>query len=100
MCVGGRGRDAPPRARVLAAAASADGCTGGGAPSPPRPPSPPPPLTCTPQTHVPPPSLCFLQIKKLSVKRVVSPIARDNLGAPVAGGLYDPALGPLEQAER
>ena len=40
------------------------------------------------------------QVRKLSVKRIVSSIARDNLGAPVAGGLYDPALGPLEQAER
>ena len=44
----------------------------------------------------PPPT----QVRKLSVKRIISPIARDNLGAPVAGGLYDPALGPLEQAER
>jgi hypothetical protein len=39
-------------------------------------------------------------VRKLSVRRITSPIARDNLGVAVAGGLYDPALGPLEPSER
>ena len=36
-------------------------------------------------------------IKALSVKRIVSSVARDTLGHAVLGGLYDPALGPIEQ---
>ena len=40
------------------------------------------------------------QVRRLSVKRITSPIARDNLGHPVPGGLYDPAMGPLAPGER
>lgn len=40
------------------------------------------------------------EVRRLSVVRLTSPIARDNLGAPVPGGLYDPAMGPLEMHER
>jgi hypothetical protein len=40
------------------------------------------------------------QVRRLSVKRIMSPIARDNLGYPVPGGLYDPAMGPLTPGER
>ena len=36
-------------------------------------------------------------IKALSVKKIVSSVARDTLGHAVIGGLYDPALGPIEQ---
>lgn len=36
------------------------------------------------------------QIKKLSVKRITSPVVFDNLKNPVPGGLYDPALGPYD----
>lgn len=34
------------------------------------------------------------EIRKLSVKRIVSEHTFDALGHPVSGGLYDPALGP------
>lgn len=34
------------------------------------------------------------QVRKLSVKRVTSPITFDNMGHPVPDGLYDPAMGP------
>jgi len=40
------------------------------------------------------------EVRRLSVCRLTSPIARDNLGAPVPGGLYDPSMGPLEMHER
>lgn len=33
----------------------------------------------------------------ISVKHITSPILFDNLKNPVVGGLYDPALGPLNQ---
>jgi len=33
----------------------------------------------------------------ISVKQITSPILFDNLKNPVVGGLYDPALGPLNQ---
>ena len=36
-------------------------------------------------------------IKALSVKKIVSSVARDTLGHALVGGLYDPALGPIEQ---
>ena len=39
-----------------------------------------------------------MQIRKLSVKQIVSPIVFDNLRNAVPGGLYDPAMGPLEQS--
>lgn len=38
-----------------------------------------------------------VQIRQLSVKQIVSPIVFDNLRNPVPRGLYEPALGPLEQ---
>jgi hypothetical protein len=36
------------------------------------------------------------QIQKLSVKKIVNPIARDNLGNALPGGLLDAAMGPTE----
>ena len=36
------------------------------------------------------------QIRKLSVKRVTTPVIFDNLKNAVPGGLYDPAFGPLD----
>ncbi len=50
-----------------------------------------------PPSLVPPPPF---QVRRLSVKRITSPVARDNLGHPVPGGLYDPAMGPLAPGER
>ena len=41
-----------------------------------------------------------VQIRELSIKQITSPIVFDNLKNPVAGGLYDPAMGPLEQSGR
>jgi len=37
------------------------------------------------------------EIHKLSVKRITSPILFDALNHPNKGGLYDPALGPLDR---
>lgn len=37
------------------------------------------------------------EIKRLSVKRITRPEGLDALGQPVSGGLYDPALGPLDR---
>ena len=36
------------------------------------------------------------QIRRLSVKKIVNPFARDNLGNALPGGLLDPAMGPTE----
>ena len=36
------------------------------------------------------------QIRKLSVKKIVNPIARDNLGNALPGGLLDAGMGPTE----
>ncbi|KAG1672823.1 hypothetical protein FOA52_004627 [Chlamydomonas sp. UWO 241] len=36
------------------------------------------------------------EVRKLSVKRIVSPLIFDNLKNPVLEGLYDPALGPID----
>jgi DNA-directed RNA polymerase I subunit RPA1 len=36
------------------------------------------------------------QVKRFSVKRIVSPLIFDNLKNPVVDGLYDPALGPVD----
>ena len=41
-----------------------------------------------------------LQVRKISVKQVVSPIIFDNLKTAVRGGLYDPAYGPMDPKER
>eukprot|EP01135_Chromosphaera_perkinsii_P010952 Nk52_evm5s2297 gene=Nk52_evmTU5s2297 len=39
------------------------------------------------------------EIRKLSVKKITNPILLDNLNHPTKGGLYDPALGPLDRDE-
>ncbi|KAJ7566178.1 hypothetical protein O6H91_02G091400 [Diphasiastrum complanatum] len=36
------------------------------------------------------------EVRAISVKKITNPILLDNLGNPVAGGLYDSALGPLD----
>ena len=36
------------------------------------------------------------EIEKLSVKRITSSIAFDSLNNPIPGGLYDPAMGPVD----
>ena len=36
-------------------------------------------------------------IRKLSVQRIISPIAFDQFNNPLRGGLYDPMLGPIDQ---
>ena len=41
-----------------------------------------------------------LQVRKISVKQVVSPIIFDNLKTAVRGGLYDPDYGPMDPKER
>jgi len=41
-----------------------------------------------------------LQIRKISVKQIVSPIIFDNLKNPIKGGLYDPCLGPMDPKEK
>lgn len=40
--------------------------------------------------------VCVLQVRRLSVKRIVTPIIFDNLKNPIPDGLYDPALGPMD----
>lgn len=40
------------------------------------------------------------EIRKVSVKKVVSPIIFDNLKTAVKGGLYDPAFGPMDPKDR
>lgn len=37
-----------------------------------------------------------LQVKKMSVKRIISHLIFDNLKNPLPQGLYDPAMGPLD----
>ena len=39
-----------------------------------------------------------LQVSKLSVKQIVSPISLDAMSNALPGGLYDPAMGPVDQA--
>ncbi len=36
------------------------------------------------------------EISRISVKRIHRPYSFDTVGHPVVGGLYDPALGPLD----
>mmetsp|Transcript_5031 Transcript_5031/g.18313 ORF Transcript_5031/g.18313 Transcript_5031/m.18313 type:complete len:1772 (-) Transcript_5031:74-5389(-) len=36
------------------------------------------------------------ELRALSVRRVHRPLTLDNMGNPVDGGLYDPALGPID----
>lgn len=40
------------------------------------------------------------QIRSLSVKAITNPTIFDGLGHPVRGGLYDPALGPVDKDGR
>lgn len=40
------------------------------------------------------------QVRKISVKKVVSPIIFDNMKNPIKGGLYDPAFGPMDTKEK
>lgn len=35
-------------------------------------------------------------VRKLSFKKITNPVAFTGLGRPTDGGLYDPALGPLD----
>ncbi|KAI8137047.1 hypothetical protein BJV82DRAFT_675210 [Fennellomyces sp. T-0311] len=37
------------------------------------------------------------ELKKISVKQIVNPTLFDTLGHPTKGGLYDPALGPMNK---
>ena len=39
------------------------------------------------------------EIRALSVKRITSPHVFDNLDMPVPNGLYDPALGPINNKD-
>ena len=41
-----------------------------------------------------------LQIRKLSVKRITSPLVYDNLKNAIPNGLYDAAMGPMETQDR
>ncbi len=41
-----------------------------------------------------------LQVRKLSVKRIVQPLLFDGFNNPMPGGLYDPDLGPLDRNSR
>lgn len=40
------------------------------------------------------------QIRALSVKAIMNPQIFDGLGHPIRGGLYDPALGPVDKNGR
>lgn len=40
------------------------------------------------------------QIRKLSVKSITASEIFDQLNHPVAGGLYDPAMGPIDKGGR
>ena len=40
------------------------------------------------------------QVRRQSVKAITSPLTFDSLNHPVIGGLYDPALGPVEKNGR
>lgn len=42
----------------------------------------------------------LLQIRKISVKEITSPVIFDNLRQPIQGGLYDKALGPLDPKDK
>lgn len=36
------------------------------------------------------------EIKKLSAVKIITPLSFNSLGHPLSGGLYDPALGPVD----
>lgn len=38
-------------------------------------------------------------IRRISVKQVVNPVLFDNLNRPNAGGMYDPAFGPMGKGD-
>lgn len=38
-------------------------------------------------------------VKRISVKQITNATLLDNLNRPSIGGLYDPALGPLERGD-
>jgi hypothetical protein len=40
------------------------------------------------------------EIERISMKKITVPHILDNLGLPVPGGLYDPALGPMDRHSR
>ena len=40
------------------------------------------------------------EIKRLSVKKITNHMSEDNFGQPLPGGLYDPAMGPVERNQR
>ena len=42
----------------------------------------------------------WLQVRKISVKQIVSPVIFDNMKNPIKGGLYDPAMGPMDIKEK
>jgi DNA-directed RNA polymerase I subunit RPA1 len=37
------------------------------------------------------------ELRKLSVKSITNPVLLDALNRPTIGGLYDPALGPMDK---
>ena len=37
------------------------------------------------------------EIRRLSVKRIDNPVSLSRLMTPIEGGLYDPAMGPLDR---
>lgn len=39
------------------------------------------------------------EVKRLSVKQITNPTLLDEFTRPTIGGLYDPALGPLEPSD-
>ena len=57
---------------------------------------PPTPLLLVLEAACVPKRSLAAQIRRLSVKKVVNPVARDNLGNALPGGLLDPAMGPTE----
>jgi len=44
--------------------------------------------------------LRVLQVRRMSVKRIVQPVIFDNLRNAVPGGLYDSAMGPVDTRGR
>lgn len=49
-------------------------------------------------SHVKSASFSFLsadEVRSISVRQIVNPVLFDHANAPTAGGLYDPALGPM-----
>ena len=42
----------------------------------------------------------FPQVRKMAVKQISNPLTFDNLRTPLPHGLYDQAMGPLDQFGR